>query len=199
MNDPRPVHGPPDEGQTPLDPDEAQGLIPSWIRTRGDLNEAEATNLTEAYRWADRALRRGEEVAGEGFLRGLHAAMFGRVWRWAGTFRTSERNIGVAPHQIAMQLRQLFDDTRAWRDYQTYDLDGRAVRLHHHLTRIHPFPNGNGRTSRLMADYYRVQQGAAPFTWGQDLAPDIARRDYLQALRAADVGDYAPLQHFVGG
>ncbi len=185
-------------GQTPLDPDEANGLIPNWVATRGDLNEAETDNINRAYAWAHSALRRREQVASDSFLRGLHAAMFGLVWTWAGTYRTTERNIGVAPHQIGMQLRLLFDDTQAWREFNTYPVDEQAYRLHHRLTAIHPFPNGNGRSSRLMADYYLTQSGAAPFTWGAMRIPRASvRTTYLQAIRAADCGNYAALADFV--
>jgi Fic-DOC domain mobile mystery protein B len=186
-----------EDGQTPLDPDEAEGLIPNWVATRGDLNEVENDNINQAYAWADASLRR-VEVASDAFLRGLHAAMFGLVWTWAGTYRNTERNIGVAPHQISMQLRQLFDDTQAWREFNTYPLDEQAYRLHHRLTVIHPFPNGNGRSSRLMADWYLVQNGSVPFTWGaRTIPPDRVRRVYLDAIRAADGGNYVPLSEFV--
>ncbi|MEL1265903.1 mobile mystery protein B [Pseudoxanthomonas putridarboris] len=187
-----------EDGQTPIDPDEAVGLLPKWVATRADLNEVETENINQAYRWADAVLRRGEDVASDGFLRGLHAAMFGQVWAWAGTYRNTERNIGVAPHQINMQLRQLFDDARAWREFGTYPLDEQACRLHHRLTVIHPFPNGNGRSSRLMADYYLIQNGAERFTWGErTIPPDRVRGIYLQAIRAADEGNHGPLVEFV--
>lgn len=187
-----------EDGQTPLDPDEANGLIPSWVATRGDLNVVENDNINLAYAWADAALRRRLEVASDRFLRELHAAMFGLVWTWAGTYRNTERNIGVAPHQISMQLRLLFDDTQAWREFSTFPLDEQACRLHHRLTAIHPFPNGNGRSARLMADYYLTQNGAAPFTWGARRIPSASvRRTYLEAIRAADFGNYAPLADFV--
>jgi len=179
-----------------VDPDEAAGLIPAWITTRGDLNEAEAANIQQAYAWADRALRAGVCVASDEFLRGLHRAMFGSVWRWAGSYRATERNIGIAPHQIAVELHKLFADTAAWRQHQSYDRDEQALRLHHRLTWIHPFPNGNGRASRLAADYYRAEQGGEPFRWGQSLGPDQARAAYLGALRSADAGDLAPLLAF---
>lgn len=197
MNEADLIAEPVEDGQTPLDPDEAVGLIPAWVATRGDLNEAESANILEAYPWADKAVRRGTEAASDAFLRGLHRAMFGKVWRWAGTYRNTERNIGVAPHQISMQLRQLFDDVAAWREFAAYPLDAQAYRLHHRLTVIHPFPNGNGRSSRLLADYYLVQQNASRFTWGASMAHAHVRNAYLAAIRAADAGDYLPLADFV--
>ncbi len=192
------AHEPLEDGQTPLDPDEADGLIPRWVATRGDLDQVESTNIDRSYAWAAMALRRREQVASDAFLRGLHHAMFGQVWQWAGRYRLTERNIGIAPHDICMQLRQLFDDTAAWREYRSYALAEQAYRLHHRLTWIHPFPNGNGRCARLMADHYLVQHGGTPFTWGRTLHAGDVRRRYLQAIRAADAGDYAPLADFVG-
>lgn len=186
-----------EDGQTPLDPDEAEGLIPRWVATRGDLDAVESANIVRAYGWAANALRRGQPVADEAFLRGLHRAMFGQVWQWAGRYRRTERNIGIAPHQISTQLAQLFDDSAAWRTHQTYSLEEQAWRLHHRLTWIHPFPNGNGRCSRLMADYYLVQHGLPRFTWGSTLAAEEVRALYIAAIRAADRGDFTPLAAFV--
>lgn len=160
-----------DEGQTQLHPDEAQGLKLHWVATRGDLNDAEGANIFTAMRWSAREIRKKNvTVPSEDFLRQLHARMFGEVWEWAGRFRHTERNIGVAPHQIAMQLRQLFDNVGAWQEFGTYPLDEQAARLHHQLTWIHPFPNGNGRCSRVMADLFLQSHGVKPFTWGADTA-----------------------------
>ncbi|MFT3754479.1 MAG: mobile mystery protein B [Pseudoxanthomonas sp.] len=197
MNDPRSLQGAPDEGQTPLDPDEAAGLIPAWVATRGDLNEAEAANIRSASIWIRRQLKNDAPVASDGFLRGLHKAMFGKVWRWAGLYRNSERNIGVAPHQINMQLRQLFDDVAAWQEFGAYPSDEQAVRLHHRLTWIHPFPNGNGRTARVLVDCFLQQRGAEPFAWGRGIPANEARGSYLAAIRLADAGDYTALMNFV--
>ena len=135
------------DGQTPLDPDEAQGLKLAFVATRADLNSAEATNIIAGMQWAEAKVRTGIEVASDTFLRTLHARLFGQVWAWAGKYRTTERNIGIDPAQIATAVRQLFDDVAAWQEYGSYPLDEQAARLHHRLTVIHPFPNGNGRTS----------------------------------------------------
>lgn len=185
-----------DDGQTPLDPDEAAGLIPSWIATRGDLNVAEEENIREGQAWMRRIADR-RDVLTQDFLRELHAHMFGKVWRWAGAYRTSEKNIGVAPSSIATELRNLFDDARAWNDYNTYPLDERAARLHHRLTWIHPFANGNGRCARVFADAYLAKNGREEFVWGAHLPANEQRPQYLAAIRAADAHDYAPLLEFL--
>jgi Fic-DOC domain mobile mystery protein B len=113
-------------------------------------------------------------------------------------FRTSARNIGIDYWQIPVALRQLLDDTKAWIEYKTYPPDEIAVRFHHRLVQIHPFPNGNGRHSRLMADLLAMQLGRERFSWGRESlrAPVAARERYIEALRAADDHDIGPLLAF---
>ncbi len=184
---------PQDDGQTPLDPDEALGLIPDWVMTRADLNLAEERNITQGLRWVRRTR---QPVLTPEFLRELHRRLFARVWRWAGRYRDSERNIGVAPHHIATELKKLFDDAEAWQRFDSYTIDERAARLHHRLTAIHPFPNGNGRCARIFADLYLVREGRDAFSWGASL-PELSRRaTYLRAIRLADTHDYAALLAF---
>lgn len=187
------------DGQTPLDPDEAVGLKLAFVSTRQDLNAAEANNIARGLKWAEAQLRHGVQVASEGFLSSLHAKLFGQVWEWAGTYRTTERNIGIDPLQIRVALRQLFDDVGAWTEFATYSVEEQAGRLHHRLTSIHPFPNGNGRTSRAMADLFLASRGAQPFSWGANSgwAANEVRARYLAAIRAADARDLAPLLQFV--
>ena len=124
--------------------------------------------------------------------------MFGDVWRWAGTSRTSERNLGIAYYEIPVAVRQLLHDARAWIAHATYSPDEIAVRLHHRLVQIHPFPNGNGRHARLMADLLVMSRGQERFSWGRTSlgeAGDVRRR-YIAALRAADGHDIGPLLVF---
>lgn len=203
MNTPPPLPptwlDPESEGQTPLDPDEAVGLKLNFVATRDDLNAAEGNNIASGMRWAEAQVRSGVTVASEDFLLKLHARLFGQVWAWAGSYRRTERNIGIDPLQIPVELRKLFDDVGAWIGFNSYPLDEQAARMHHRLTWIHPFPNGNGRTSRAMADLYLASRGAPPFSWGANLhlAPNEMRARYLAAVRAADAHDFAPLIAFV--
>ena len=187
-----------DDGQTPLDPDEAAGLIPAWIASRGDLNVAEEENIREGQAWMQRMVVR-RDVPTQEFLRELHKHLFGKVWRWAGTYRASEKNIGVAPSAITAELKNLFDDVRAWDEFKTYALDERGARLHHRLTWIHPFANGNGRCARVFADAYLTKHGHDAFDWGTHLPTNQQRARYLAAIRSADAKDYAPLLAFLRG
>ncbi len=187
----------PDDAATPLTPEEMRDLIPSHIADRRDLNAAEQENIARGQEWAMN--RRRRDLLTENFIKNLHRQMLGDVWRWAGKWRTSQRNIGIDYWLIATELRNLLEDAKAWIEYQTYPPDEIAVRFHHRLVFIHPFPNGNGRHARLMADFLVMQLGEERFTWGREnlTAPGQARAQYIDALRAADQHDYRQLLAFV--
>jgi Fic-DOC domain mobile mystery protein B len=181
---------------TPLSPEEREGLLQTWITTRADLNEAEQANIDAAAAWLRR--RRKGEILTEGFVFELHRRMLGEVWAWAGSTRRTGKNIGIDPVQIHVQLGALLRDAAYWVEQGSYAADEIAVRLHHGLVAIHPFPNGNGRHARLMADLLIEVLGGAPFTWGGGTLRDVGalRAEYISALRAADKHDFAPLLAF---
>ena len=184
-----------DDPATPLTDEERAGLIPPYVTLRSELNELEQVNVLTADVWAFTSSRRN--VLDEDFIQGVHRRMFGQVWRWAGTYRTTERNIGVDPWHIRPAMRQLIDDARYWVEHDTYQRDELAVRFHHRLVSIHPFPNGNGRISRLIADLIVVTLGGERFTWGQaTLLTGETRAHYIAALRAADNHEFTPLVEF---
>ena len=185
-----------DDASTPLTAEERDGLIPSYITLRHELNEAEQANILEAEQWA---FARKRDVLDERFLTALHKRMFGRVWRWAGKFRLTERNVGVDPYRIATDLRQLLDDSRYWIAQGTYPLDEICARFHHRLVAIRPFPNGNGRHARLATDLLLVALGQSRFSWGRTslVTSSETRHAYVAALRAADARDIGPLLEFV--
>jgi Fic-DOC domain mobile mystery protein B len=190
------VFGAPDEAATPLTPEEERDLIPTSIAYRRELNAAEQENIARAQEWAMDGRRR--ELLSEKFIQDLHRRMLGDVWRWAGRFRTRQRNIGIDYWLIPTQLRQLLDDVNAWIEHDSYPRDEIAVRLHHRLTVIHPFANGNGRHARLMADLLVMQLGGERFSWGSKglREPGAARARYIEALHAADGHDIGPLVSF---
>lgn len=185
-----------DDASTPLTDEERQDLIPTYITLRRELNEAEQANILEAESWA---FSRQRDVLDISFLKNLHRHMFEDVWRWAGHFRKTERNIGVAPYQIITELAVLLDNCKYWIDHNTYPADEIVARFHHRLVFIHPFPNGNGRHGRLAADLLLRFLGRPRFTWGRGVLGKVGdvRTAYIEALRAADKGDIRPLLQFV--
>ena len=185
-----------DDNSTPLTTEEKNGLKLKWITLRSELNEAEARNIAQAQLWI--ASNKKKDVCSDTFLRNLHKKMFGDVWVWAGEYRTTERNIGVAPYQIPIKLMQLFDDLKFWIENKTYSNHEIAVRLHHRLVQIHPFPNGNGRVSRLMADLVFLKLEGKTLYWGDTNLVNVSevRSKYIDSLRKADAGDYTDLLNF---
>jgi mobile mystery protein B len=188
------------DGATPLEPEERDGLLQSWITHRRDLNEAEEENILACAVWAQRLLgrKKTKDILSIKFALDLHKRMFGNVWKWAGTCRTTARNIGVDAYRIHAEMAALFGDVCYWVEHKTYPTDEIAVRLHHRLVAIHPFPNGNGRHARLMADLLVEWLGGQPFSWGSGSLADVGelRTKYIEALRAADRHDIRPLLAF---
>ncbi len=184
-----------EDGMTPLSAEEQGDLIPN-LATREELNEWERQNILEAHVWALDARNIGrQDPLAEAYVRELHRRMFDQTWKWAGRYRSTEKNIGNPFYQIRDSLAALLGDARYWLENRTYAPDQIAVRFHHRLVFIHPFANGNGRHARLMADVLAQRQGRPVFTWG---GADVARagdfrRNYIETLQTADRGDMGPL------
>jgi Fic-DOC domain mobile mystery protein B len=185
------------DGNTPLSPEELADLIPS-LATKEELNEWERENILLARDWATGDRTSPTDMVSDEYVRKLHLRMFDQTWKWAGQYRRTEKNIGVPFHEIRERLAALFGDVRYWIENGTYSPDDIAVRFHHRLVAIHPFPNGNGRHARLMAEVLVMKLGRAAFTWGPTdlIKQGESRARYLDAMRAADNGDIQPLLEF---
>jgi Fic-DOC domain mobile mystery protein B len=187
------------DGGTTLTHEEREGLLQTWITYRHELNEAEQANILKASAWGHRRRRSSAgDLLIESYAKSLHERMLGEVWSWAGTYRRSNRNIGIEAHRIPVDMPMMFDDVKFWIEHRTYPSDDIAVRLHHRLVAIHPFPNGNGRHARLMADLLIERLGGPAFGWGGDTLATVSelRARYIAALRRADDHDLAPLLAF---
>jgi Fic-DOC domain mobile mystery protein B len=183
------------DGHTALSEEDRQGLIPSHIATRGELFDAEQTNIAEAL---FRRAPSPDQLLDDRYLRDLHRAMFGNVWKWAGQYRRRETNIGIEPNEIPVAVRTLVDDARSWIEHGAYEADELSVRFHHGLVAVHPFANGNGRHGRIAVDYLALAVGRERFTWGAglDVDTDELRATYRRSLQRADAGEIADLVAF---
>ncbi len=187
------------DGQTPLDGDEKEGLLITTITTRGELDEFEQLGVEKAIEWTIKRKLGLQQILTEDFLKELHKRMFEDIWKWAGQFRTSNKNLGVDKNHIRTEVKKLFDDCRYWIDHKVFAEDDIAVRFSHRIVTIHPFSNGNGRHSRLIADILVSHGfGLPPFSWGSiNLTAQGAERSaYLKALREADDNGYQSLINF---
>lgn len=188
------------EGATPLDPNELVGLKFKHVTTRGELDHLEQGNIQTGLQWLRRA--RPKNILDELFVCELHKRLFGDVWKWAGKFRMTDKNIGIAPKDISVELRKLLGDVQYWIGNDVFPPDEIALRFHHRIVFIHLFPNGNGRHARIIADTLLSKVfGKPPINWtgGHDLqSMGIRRKEYIMALKSADGGDYGPLLSFAG-
>lgn len=184
-------------GQTPLSPDDVSGLIPGHIRLRSELNEWEQNNITKAtqkYLMRRRTLGLHDPEV----LKKIHHDMFDETWKWAGKYRQTDTNLGKDWHRIPEEVKKCCDDFLFWHQNTIYPPIEIAVRLHHRLVVIHPFPNGNGRHARLVADIYLHQQKIPALSWGLghlQTTSDL-REHYISALQQADGGNFKSLLTF---
>jgi Fic-DOC domain mobile mystery protein B len=188
-----------DEHASPLSEEELAGLLPAYITTREELNEAEGANIIAAETRLFPSVPDPHTVLDDQYLKRLHKQMFGDVWRWAGQYRKSQTNLGASPADIAVQVRDVVADVAAWvSNPRDWSVDEITVRFHRRLVWVHPFPNGNGRHSRLAADLLAVGLGRPRFTWGGggSLLSGAMREEYMAALHEADDGDHARLIRF---
>ncbi len=185
-------------GQTPIDAAEAEALIPA-LTTQGELNRWEEQNIFAGRHWAlsKRTLNRFD-LFSEEFIFELHRRMFNETWQWAGDPRITNKTIGVPYYEVRPRLRQLLEDVHYWDDQRVYPFDEFAMRFHHQLVQVHVFPNGNGRHARLVVDAIALKMSQPERTWGSTnlVRKSKARTAYLDALVAADKGDYEPLIRF---
>ncbi|NVJ47823.1 MAG: mobile mystery protein B [Cytophagia bacterium] len=187
------------DGQTPLEDEEKEGLKLKTISTHGELDEHEQLNIEKAVEWLMGKKLKPTQILSEKFIVNLHKRMFKDMWRWAGEFRKTEKNIGIPWISIPIELRQLTDDTQFWIDNHTYSPEEIAIRFKHRLVRIHCFANGNGRHSRMMADLILESIfGKEPFSWNasKNLSEEQLRKQYIKAVKEADDGNIAPLLKF---
>lgn len=185
-------------GATPLDDETLRGLIPG-LTTHRELDEYEAANVARAMLWAGASRSLKKDLLSLTGLKLLHQKMFEDTWSWAGDLRSRQTNIGVSPQTIQSDMAILLGDVSYWIEHQTFSPEEIAIRFHHRLVYIHPFPNGNGRCARLATDLLLKQLGLASFTWGRTslVPPGKAREEYIRCLKKADrEGDYVPLLKF---
>ena len=187
------------EGQTVLDEDEKDGLKIKSISTQGELDEFEQLNIEKAVEWTIRKKFKEENILTEKFIKDLHKRMYGEVWKWAGEFRKSNKNIGIDWTGISTSLKSLLDDTKYWIEFKTFSSEEIAIRFKHRIVSIHCFPNGNGRHSRLMADIIIESIfDEEIFSWNKSnmVKANEIRKEYISALKEADDGMIRSLIEF---
>jgi Fic-DOC domain mobile mystery protein B len=181
---------------TPLDDISGLKLSSDKVYTLKEIYIAEANNIALAtIKYLSAPPSKKIAPFSYEWLSELHTEMFGDVWNWAGKFRRVELSIGIKAYQVPTALKELADDIAYWERHKTFDIYETATRIHHKAVQIHPFQNGNGRWSRMLANIYLRQNGSMPVKWQEDLlSKENPKRDeYINALKTADNGDYSSL------
>lgn len=186
----------PIDDATPLDDISGLKISKSKSYSLKEIYEKEALNIANAtIKYLSAPPSRKEAPFTYEWLLKLHEEMFGNVWDWAGKTRTVELSIGIKAYLVSTELKKLIDDIAFWNKHKTFDVYETATRIHHRAVQIHPFKNGNGRWSRMLANIYLRQNGLMPVKWQEDLlaSENPKRNAYIQALKKADNSDFADL------
>jgi Fic-DOC domain mobile mystery protein B len=186
------------DGSTPLDHDQVIGIRFSHLTTMGELDELEDVNIQNGLEWLNR--QKTDDYLSIDFICKLHEKLFSDVWKWAGKFRTAEVNISkYRPYDVGPQLKNFFEDAKVWITSGQMSWDEISAEMHHRLVTIHPFPNGNGRTTRIYTEYVQKRNNQEVTSWNAALAhqPKRRRESYIKALRDADKGDFTLLIEFM--
>ena len=183
----------PIDDATPLNDTSGLILPQDKVYTLEEIYVAEANNIARAtLKYLSAPPSKKIAPFDYGWMQKLHEEMFDDVWEWAGKFRKVELSIGIKAYLVLSALKELTEDLAYWEAYKTFDIFETAARLHHRAVQIHPFQNGNGRWSRMLANIYLRQHGSMPVKWQEDLLSkeNPKRKAYIQALKHADRGDY---------
>lgn len=186
------------DGSTPLDPDQITGIKFSHLVNMGELDEVEDLNIQHGLEWLKR--QKSDDYLSVEFICKLHEKLFGDVWKWAGKFRKVEVNISkIRSYDVGPQLINFFEDAKLWIAGGQMSWDEIAAEMHHRLVSIHPFPNGNGRTTRIFTEYVQRRNGRPVTSWKASLVldPKERRRAYIKALQQADKGNFQLLVEFM--
>ena len=186
----------PIDNATPLDDISGLQLPSDKVYSLKEIYVEEANNIAVAtIKYLSAPPSKKQAPFSYEWLSLLHEEMFGNVWDWAGNFRQVELSIGIKAYQVPTALKDLADDIAFWDNNKTFDIYETATRIHHRAVQIHPYKNGNGRWSRMLANIYLRQNGLMPVRWQEDLlAKENPNRDkYIKALQEADNGNYQTL------
>lgn len=182
------------DGQTPLSPEERKGLKSKLVTLMGELDALEQANINKGLLWLKRkSFKSCDEYLNVSFSNDLHKKLYGEVWNWAGSYRKSEKNIGIDPHKITIGMHNFFEDVKIWVDQKAYPERELLARFHHRLVHIHPYPNGNGRFSRILTNLLSKELLGRELSWYSGLPAKERRDQYIGVLREADIKNYQPI------
>ena len=134
----------------------------------------------------------------EGRVKDIHALLMeniqvGGVYRDVQVYISGAQHMPPSPPLMYRQIKDFYADL-PWKGKELNPVE-LAAWIHAEFVKIHPFTDGNGRTSRLIMNYQLMAEGFPPVSIAKE-----DRLEYFKALEAyAAEGNRQPFADLVAG
>lgn len=156
----------------------------------------EVVNHRKAYQYVKDCVRQGL-VLDEKIVKDTHALLMeniltGDIYRREEVMISGASHTPPAGNEMYAQIKNFYVEMEERKDLNGVEL---AAWTHAEFVRIHPFADGNGRTSRLLMNYQLLSKGFLPIFIAKE-----NRLDYYNALdKYAAQGDLETFIELVAG
>lgn len=157
----------------------------------------EAVNHRKAFRYVKECIGKGLPLD-EGKVKDIHALLMeniqvGGVYRNAQVYISGAQHMPPPPQLMYQQVKEFYADL-SWKGRELNPVE-LAAWIHAEFVKIHPFTDGNGRTSRLIMNYQLMTDGFPPVSIAKE-----DRLEYFKTLEAYAVeGNLQPFAELVAG
>jgi Fic family protein len=145
----------------------------------------EVVNHDKAFAYIQKCVAEGKPL-GEVIIKDIHELLMENIFQ-GGVYRNVDVKITGAshhppsPNQMYIEIKNFYADLPHKSDLNPIEL---AAWTHAEFVKIHPFADGNGRTSRLIMNYQLIADGFLPVS-----IPKDSRLDYFKSLESYAVND----------
>ncbi len=156
----------------------------------------EVANHAKAFAYVQKCVAEGKPLD-ENIVKDIHSLLMenilvGGVYRDVEVRITGAGHKPPAPSDMYRQVKNFFADLPYKPELNAVEL---AAWTHAEFVRIHPYTDGNGRTSRMIMNYQLLSNGFLPVSIAKE-----NRLEYFEALEAYAVnGDLAPFAEMIAG
>ena len=155
----------------------------------------EAVNHRNAYRYVKDCIGKKLPMS-EKIVKDIHAILMenilvGGVYRNVDVYISGAQHTPPSPNEMYRQVKDFYADL-GWKG-SAFDPIMLAAWTHAEFVRIHPFPDGNRRTSRLLMNYQLMMNQFVPISIAKE-----NRLSYYNALESYAVeGDLQPFAEMI--
>lgn len=168
------------------------------IRSVGEMSRVESTALLQAQEHLVDSYSLDHRFTAADICE-MHRVWLGRIYSWAGQYRSVNiakgdfyfATAGQVPRLMMELERQALQRHTPCRFANHDEIASALAIVHAELILIHPFREGNGRCARVLALLMGLQAGLPPLDFGG--LSGRGKRNYIAAIHAAVGSDYAPM------